>query len=297
MKPSTFSKTSYRQLATAVCATAVFLAFLNSNHRSSFASSGPEPAWRLIWSDEFKGPDGSAVDPAKWTTAIGGSGWGNHELEYYTKHPANASLSRSALVIRAIKENFTGADKVTREYTSARLTTKNKFSVTYGRIEARIKIPFGQGVWPAFWLLGSNIDSVPWPNCGEIDIMENIGREPTIIHGTLHGPGYLGAAGLSSDYSLPNGKRFADDFHVFAVEWEPNMIRFCCDGVCYKTRTPADLPPGKVWVFDHPFFILLNLAIGGDWPGSPDANTTFPQTMTVDYVRVYQRRDKQTSGE
>jgi beta-glucanase (GH16 family) len=138
-------------------------------------------------------------------------------------------------------------------------------------------------------MLGDNIDAVPWPTGGEIDIMENIGREPGIIHGTIHGPGYSGSNGPGSSYSLANHERFADSFHVFAVEWEPGVIRFYCDGALYKTRTPADLPAGTTWVYDHPFFILLNVAVGGSWPGNPDATTVWPQTMLVDYVRVYQR--------
>ena len=170
MSQSVFSGFSRRRSIGAACAvTVIFLTILNPHQRLlSSAAFDAAPPWRLIWSDEFKGPDGSGIDPAKWTAAVGGSGWGNHELEYYTNRPANASISGGALVIKAIKENYTGADKVTREYTSGRLTTKNKFSVTYGRIEARLKIPFGQGVWPAFWLLGSNIDSVRWPNCASI---------------------------------------------------------------------------------------------------------------------------------
>ncbi len=138
-------------------------------------------------------------------------------------------------------------------------------------------------------MLGNNIDSAGWPTCGEVDIMENIGKEPSIIHGTIHGPGYSGGNGLGSSYSLTNSQRFADSFHVFAVEWELNVVRFYCDGILYKTRTPADLPSGTTWVYDHPFFILLNVAVGGTWPGSPDTSTVFPQTMQVDYVRVYQR--------
>lgn len=243
----------------------------------------------MVWSDEFDGPDGSAVDQSKWTAEVGGSGWHNNELQYYTQRIENAYQSGGSLVIKAIKEKYTGSDKVTLKYTSARLITKNKFTATYGRFEARIKIPYGQGIWPAFWMLGKDIDSVSWPPCGEIDIMENIGKEPSVIHGTLHGPGYSGAKGLSSAYSLPGNPRFADSFHTFAVEWEPNVIRFYCDGILYKTITPADLPSGRKWVFNHPFFMLLNVAVGGHWPGNPDATTVFPQTMQVDYVRVYSR--------
>jgi beta-glucanase (GH16 family) len=246
-------------------------------------------AWRLVWKDEFDGPNGSAVDSSKWSFAIGGKGWGNNELETYTSRTANAHLEGGWLVIKALKETFTGPDKIARDYTSARLLTKNKFSQVYGRFEARIKIPYGQGIWPAFWLLGDNIDTAHWPNCGEIDIMENIGKEPSIVHGTFHGPGYSGGRGVSAAYTLPGGQKFADDFHTFAVEWEPNVMRFYVDGFLYKTRTPADLPAGTSWVFDHPFFIILNVAVGGGWPGNPDATTVFPQQMLVDYVRVSQR--------
>jgi beta-glucanase (GH16 family) len=245
--------------------------------------------WTLVWSDEFDGPRGSPVNSSKWSFDLGGNGWGNDELETYTSRTANSDVEGGLLVIRALKETFTGHDRMTRNYTSARLLTKNRFSQLYGRFEARIKIPFGQGIWPAFWMLGDNIDTAHWPNCGEIDIMENIGKEPSIVHGTLHGPGYSAGSGVSTAYTLPSGRKFSDDFHTFTVEWEPNVIRFYVDGILYKTRTPADLPAGTSWVFDHPFFIILNVAVGGGWPGNPDATTVFPQRMLVDYVRVYQR--------
>jgi beta-glucanase (GH16 family) len=267
-----------------------FIIFVQALWLESFNVKAADPAgWQLVWRDEFNGANNSRIDSAKWTTEIGGNGWGNQELEYYTNRIDNAYQSGGSLVIKVIRENYTGTDNVTRDYTSARLITKNKFAATYGRFEARIKIPYGQGLWPAFWLLGDNIDSTRWPTCGEIDIMENIGREPATIHGTIHGPGYSGDKGPSSSYSMPNKQRFADSFHTFALEWEPAVIRFYCDGVLYKTRTPADLPQGTTWVYDHPFFIILNVAIGGGWPGNPDATTVFPQTMLVDYVRVYQR--------
>lgn len=245
--------------------------------------------WTLVWSDEFDGPSGSAVNASKWSFDVGGNGWGNNELETYTDRAANSHLNDGRLVIRALKETFTGPDKIARPYTSARLITRNKFSQAFGRFEARIRIPYGQGVWPAFWLLGNDIDTTHWPNCGEIDIMENIGKEPSIVHGTFHGPGYSGGSGISAAYALPGGQKFSDDFHTFAVEWEPKVIRFYVDKSLYKTRTPSDLPAGTSWVFDHPFFILLNVAVGGGWPGNPDASTVFPQEMVVDYVRVYQR--------
>lgn len=244
--------------------------------------------WSLAWSDEFDGP-GVAVDSTKWSFDIGGNGWGNNELETYTSRTANSDLEGGSLVVKTLRETFTGPDNITRNYTSARLLTRNKFTQAYGRFEARIKIPYGQGIWPAFWMLGDNIDTAGWPNCGEIDIMENIGKEPSIVHGTFHGPGYSAANGVTAAFTLPNGRKFSDDFHTFAVEWEPNVMRFYVDGLLYKTRTPADLPPGTTWVFNHPFFIILNVAVGGGFPGNPDGTTVFPQTMQVDYVRVYQR--------
>lgn len=253
-------------------------------------SRSAERDWILVWTDEFNAPDGSPVDPGKWTFETGGNGFGNNELEYYTKRSKNAAIRGGNLVIRAFKEKYTGADGVTRQYTSARFKTQTKFSQEYGRFEARIKIPRGQGLWPAFWMLGNDIDSVGWPACGEIDIMENVGKEPTIIHGTIHGLGYSGAAGIEARYTLESGQAFADQFHIFAVEWEPKAIRFYVDDHLYVTRTPSDIPPVQKWAFDHPFFLLLNLAVGGDWSGPPDSNTKFPQTMLVDYVRVYRSR-------
>jgi beta-glucanase (GH16 family) len=247
-------------------------------------------AYALVWSDEFEGPSGALVDATKWAHDLGGGGWRNQELQTYTDRGRNASLTGDgSLVIQALRETFTGADAITREYTSARLKTQGRFEQAYGRFEARLKLPRGQGLWPAFWMLGADIGTVGWPRCGEIDIMENIGREPSIVHGTLHGPGYSGASGVSGAFTFPGGARVADDFHVFAVEWEPSAVRWFVDGQLYQTRTPADLPAGQRWVFDHPFFMILNVAVGGSWPGNPDATSVFPQTMLVDYVRVYQR--------
>ena len=255
----------------------------------STARASDPTVWSLTWHDEFEGLNGSPVDPAKWSFDIGGNGWGNNELQSYTNRSVNSHLEDGTLLIRVLKETYTGPDNITRNYTSARLLTRNKFTQAYGRFEARIKIPFGQGIWPAFWMLGDDIDTAGWPTCGEIDIMENIGREPAIVHGTLHGPGYSGGNGITAQYALPSSQKFSDDFHTFAVEWEPNVMRFYVDGLLYKTRTPADLPAGKTWVFNHPFFIILNVAVGGNFPGNPDATTVFPQLMKVDYVRVYQR--------
>ena len=176
------------------------------------------PAWSLVWSDEFAQADGSSPDAAKWVYDVGGGGWGNNELETYTNRTQNASLKDGTLIIQALKETYTGPDNIPRDYTSARLKTLGLAQWTYGRVEARMKLPGGQGLWPAFWMLGANIAQVDWPNCGEIDIMENIGREPSIVYGTLHGPSYSGGSGIGGSYTLPNHQRFADDFHVFAVE-------------------------------------------------------------------------------
>jgi beta-glucanase (GH16 family) len=277
-----------RKVTLAVVLPVVVVALLASSKLCSTASAAEPKGWTLVWSDEFDGSS-SSVDSTKWSFDIGGGGWGNDELQSYTSRSVNAELQNGALVLRVLKESFQGPDNITRNYTSARIRTSNKFSQAYGRFEARIKIPFGQGIWPAFWMLGNDHDVAGWPICGEIDIMENIGKEPSIIHGTLHGPGYSGAKGVTASYSLPASRKFSDDYHTFAVQWEENLIRFYVDDRLYITRTPADLPAGKAWVFNHPFFIILNVAVGGNFPGSPDATTVFPQLMKVDYVRVYQR--------
>ncbi|MGB8535859.1 MAG: glycoside hydrolase family 16 protein [Acidobacteriaceae bacterium] len=243
--------------------------------------------WKLVWKDEFDGPDGSMPDPGKWSIVRQGSGFGNQELEYYTDLPANSHIEGGMLVITARKENFKGADGIVRDYTSARLETAGRFQQKYGRFEARIKLPKGQGIWPAFWLLGDDFSAAGWPACGEIDIMENVGFEPGKIHGTLHGPGYSGSNALTAAYTLPDHEAMSDGFHLFAVEWEPETIRFYVDDDLFETQTADSVPGSKRWAFDHPFYILLNLAVGGAWPGNPDAATPFPATMLVDYVRVY----------
>lgn len=247
---------------------------------------------QLAWSDEFDGPAGTAPDSSKWGYDLGIgpqlNGWGNNELQTYTNRAVNVSLDGEGhLVIKAIRENFTGADGFARAYTSARLITKGKFEPTYGRIEARIKVPFGQGLWPAFWMLGANHPAVVWPNCGEIDVMEIIGHQTEKVHSTLHGPGFSGGDGLSDSFTLPDGKQFTDDFHTFEVEWNPRDISFYVDGLHYHTRKSPEFTGNRQWVFDHPFYLLLNVAVGGNWPGNPDATTVFPQTMMVDYVRYY----------
>jgi beta-glucanase (GH16 family) len=250
----------------------------------------PTSGFTLIWSAEFSSANGSAIDSTKWTYDLGGGGWGNQELQSYTSRPQNVQIQKGNLVITALPENYTGTDGIARNYTSARLKSQNLFAQAYGRFEARIKIPSGQGLWPAFWMLGNDITQNGWPKCGEIDIMENIGREPGTIHGSLHGPSSVAhTSDSTSPVSLPAGQNYSDNFHVYAVEWEPGTVRFYVDSNNYATFTQAQWPAGGQWVFDHPFFILLNVAVGGSWPGSPDATTQFPQQMLVDYVRVYSK--------
>jgi beta-glucanase (GH16 family) len=239
-----------------------------------------------VWSDEFDGPAGAAPDAAKWTYDLGSNGWGNQELENYTDKRDNSYLDGSGNLVIESREAAPG------QYTSARLKTATKFTVEYGKIEARMKLPAGQGIWPAFWMLGANISDAGWPKCGEIDIMRNIGREPSITHGTVQGPGYSGANGIGQSYSLPDGQRFAGDYHLFTVEWSASSIQFFVDGDPYHSVTPASIPQGAAWAFNHPFFLLLNVAVGGSWPGNPDATSSFPQKMLVDYVRVYQRQQR-----
>jgi beta-glucanase (GH16 family) len=235
--------------------------------------------WALVWHDEFEGPE---INADVWTHEIGGHGWGNGENQYYTDDPDNAFIEDGMLVIQALERNYLG-----KPFTSARLTTQGKLTQQYGRIEARIQIPTGKGIWPAFWMLGENYDTVGWPRSGEIDIMENIGSEPWVVHGTLHGPGYSGGSGVGAAYRLPDRSPFHANFHVYAVEWEPEEIRWYVDDALYSTITPARLPGD--WVYDQPFFIILNVAVGGRWPGYPDTTTEFPQRMLVDYVRIYER--------
>ncbi|GHH65102.1 endo-1,3-beta-glucanase [Kitasatospora indigofera] len=258
----------------------------------STSGSGAAPADAAVlaqtWNDDFDGAAGAAADPARWTQETGGSGYGNHELQYYTGGTGNAALDgQGHLVITARKNTDPGLScwYGQCQYTSARLNTARTFTQAYGHFESRIKVPRGQGVWPAFWMLGNDLGTVGWPTSGEIDVMENVGAEPGTVHGTVHGPGYSGGGGIGAGYTLPNGQAFADDFHVFAVDWSPAAITWSVDGHAYQTRTPADVG-GNRWVFDHPFFVILNLAVGGDWPGSPNGATAFPQTMTVDYVHT-----------
>ena len=253
--------------------------------------------WKMVWNDEFAGPAGSAPNPAKWKFESGNhDGWGNHEKEFYCapgvsgqigcdlEHPNLKLDGHGNLVIEARKDPSDGT------WTSGRMSTRDSFTQAYGRFEARIKLPKGQGLWPAFWLLGANSKTAGWPACGEIDIMENVGNEPSTVHGSMHGPGYSGERPLTGSYVLPGGRIFAEDFHVFAVEWEPEVVRFYVDDVLYETQTPKNLPTGTKWVYDHPFFMILNFAVGGNWPKDPDETTPSSAVMLVDYVRAFVRK-------
>jgi beta-glucanase (GH16 family) len=235
---------------------------------------------KLVWQDEFN-VDG-APNNTLWSYDIGtgNNGWGNNELQYYTNRPENIVVENGMLKITAKRELYMGSG-----YTSAKIVTKGIFEKKYGRFEARIKLPWGKGLWPAFWMLGSNIDQVGWPQCGEIDIMEYLGNRPTSVFGTLHGPGYSGGASVSKSYTLANN-RFDNDFHVFGIEWGENYINYYVDDVLYNQIKPEDVP-GE-WVFNNSFYMILNMAVGGNLPGSPNQDTVFPQVMLVDYIRVYQ---------
>ena len=245
---------------------------------TGYAGATSYPGMTLAWSDEFTA---NYINSNNWSYDTGGSGWGNNELEYYTNSNKNAYTTGGYLVIEARKETMG-----TNNYTSARMISKDKKTFTYGRIDFRAKLPKGQGIWPALWMLGNNIGTTPWPACGEIDIMELLGHEPQKTYGTIH----WGAAGgasthIGGNYSL-SSLTFNDKFHLFSLKWEADKMTFLIDDVVYftanKSQVNGDYP------FDKPFFFIMNLAVGGNWPGNPDATTVFPQRMIVDYVRVFQ---------
>jgi beta-glucanase (GH16 family) len=239
--------------------------------------------WELVWSDEFDGAAGSG--PADhWVPDVGGDGWGNDQLEYNTDRTDNAFLDGSGnLVIRAQPEEYEG-----NAYTSARLTTKGTVTVGRSRVEARIKVPEGQGIWPAFWLLGADIDDVGWPTCGEIDILETKGDDTQTVITTVHGPGYSGGEGVGTSTVLADTSA-SDDFHVYAVDIDDGHLVWWVDDRRVHTVRIGDLPGGTAWAFDNDFFIILNVAVGGNFLDPPDDSTPFPADLVVDYVRVYER--------
>ncbi|ONK15004.1 Beta-glucanase precursor [Streptomyces sp. MP131-18] len=255
----------------------------------------PSDPPELVWSDEFDGPAGATPDPAKWSADPGNGR--NNELQMYTDNENTTMDGNGSLVIESRREETPGSacppdplsGSTTCQYTSGRINTYGKFDFTYGRVEARIQVASTRGMWPAFWMLGSDFYSEgrPWPYTGEIDIMEHVGHEPNTVHSTLHAPAYNGAGGHGNSYELPEPA--SADFHVYAVEWDSQGMVFTVDDQVVHTVDRAELERTVgPWVFDHDFFIILNTAVGGDWPGPPDGSTVFPQQMRVDYVRVYQ---------
>jgi beta-glucanase (GH16 family) len=248
------------------------------------AAPSPSASLVLVAADEFDGVAGASPDPAFWSFELGGGGFGNKELEWNTRE--NAALDgQGHLVITARREDHEG-----RAYTSARLTTRARRELSYGRVEARMTLPRGQGLWPAFWLLGASVDQVGWPACGEVDVMESRGAQPDLVYGSLHGPGY--SAGDALSFGAPAGSGLADGMHVYAAEWDPDEIRWSLDGVVYGRARATRLRRDQPWVLDgRAFFVMLDLAVGGTYGGPPDATTPFPQALVVDHVRLYQRQE------
>lgn len=252
----------------------------------------PERDGKLVWSEEFDGPE---VDRDLWTFergnghAAGIPGWGNDELQFYTADQENATIENGKLIITARKQ--TRSDSTgTYHYTSARLHTKNGFTFTHGRVEIRARLPEGQGIWPAIWMLGADIDQVGWPRSGEIDIIELVGDRPDTVHGTLHSPNTAGR-GVGGSFSLDDGTRFSQNFHIFEMEWRPDRLTWSVNNHPYFSVEKSKLTSvwgEEEWVFDKPFFFVVNVAVGGRWPGAPDSSTSFPQRLEVDYIRVYE---------
>ncbi len=245
-----------------------------------------EPTWRLTWSDEFDAPAGAPADATKWNHELGGHGWGNQELQFYTERPENiAHDGMGRLAITARREDYLGA-----AFTSARITTRGKLEQRYGRFEARLKLPTGKGMWPAFWMLGNDIGrSARWPDCGEIDVMESRGATPWRVTGALHGPGFSGGNALIGGFETADRADLTADFHIYGVTWTPDEIQISIDGHAFHSVRRTRLPASGRWVYDHPFFLLLNVAVGGNFGGPPSEGTSFPQTLLADWVRVYQQ--------
>ncbi|MBK9647442.1 MAG: glycoside hydrolase family 16 protein [Deltaproteobacteria bacterium] len=243
-----------------------------------------EGQWVVIWADEFRGASGEPPDPSRWTYDVGGDGWGNGQLEYNTDRVENAAQNGDGVLeIVARKEDYEG-----NAYTSARIKTDGLFEHGYGRFEARIRVPEGKGLWPAFWMLGAEFNDIGWPWCGEVDVLEMKGEAPETIYGTIHGPGYSGSGGISGGLTLDDGA-FSDGYHNYAVEIDEGHIAWLVDDVVYQRITAADLPADATWVNDDPFFLILNLAVGGNYVAAPDETTELPATMKVDWVRVSER--------
>ncbi|MBK6485631.1 MAG: glycoside hydrolase family 16 protein [Gemmatimonadetes bacterium] len=255
------------------------------------------PLWALTWSDEFDGPAGGAVSALHWNAEIGDGcdagncGWGNEEKQRYTSGTENAALTGSGMLAITARRDPDGPRCYYGpcRYTSAKLTTRGKVTPRFGRVEARIRIPTGQGLWPAFWMLGAGFPATKWPDCGELDIMEHHGSKPGNVSSAMHGPGYSGNAALVHEHTPP-GADFTRDFHRYAVEWDSAQVRFSVDDVVHFIVRRGEVAAPKVWAFDHPFYIILNLAVGGTFDGDPASDAVLPATMLVDYVRVYERQ-------
>ena len=254
----------------------------------------PAATWTLIWSDEFEGAAGTRVDAAKWThdlgdgCASGNCGWGNTEKEYYTDAPENVSLDGDGhlrTVARQAPAGLTCYYGACR-YTSGKITTRGKMSAALGRVEARIRLPVGQGLWPAFWMLGSGFPTVSWPACGELDIMEFKGSTPGAMSSAVHGPGYSGNTPFAHVHSVPGGN-FSSDFHTYGVEWDAEAVRFSVDGTQHYSVAREDLLQRGNSILGQPYFVILNLAVGGHFDGDPQSDAILPATMLVDWVRVY----------
>jgi beta-glucanase (GH16 family) len=283
-----------RQRAWVACIALLACTSASSAPRPDTTSS-PTRELKQVWADEFDGPAGGRIDSTKWHYDLGDGcqsgncGWGNQEKEWYTSASESVSLNGQGqlqIVARPAAAGLTCYYGACR-YTSAKITTRGMLDVAPGRVEARIKLPAGQGLWPAFWLLGTDIGAVGWPQCGELDIMENHGSNMTATSSAMHGPGYSGNTPFVHSYQLA-GASFADDFHTFAVEWDSTRVAFFVDGKQHYVIPRADVQSHGNWVFDHPFFIILNLAVGGTFDGDPRSDAILPATMLVDYVRVYQ---------
>ena len=245
---------------------------------SGYVTPTTYPGYSLVWAEEF---DGAALNSANWNYETGATGWGNNELQFYRNDPGNVRVENGRMIITARKEQFGGA-----EYTSARVTTKGKKEFQYGRIDIRAKLPKGQGIWPALWMLGANIGQVGWPACGETDIMELIGHQPNKVHGTAHWGAAPPSTYRTGTYTLTQGD-FSQEYHVFSLIWVENSMQFLVDDQLYHTVNVGHVSPAT-YRHTAPFFFIANVAVGGNWPGSPDASTVFPQSMYVDYIRVFQ---------
>lgn len=240
------------------------------------------PAGAGAWTESFAGPAGTRPDPQSWRHDVGATGWGNGELQRYTASTANARLDGRGhleLVARRVRP---GARR--GSFTSARLTTRGRFAFRYGTVEMRARLPRGKGLWPAFWMLGDTFPATPWPDCGEIDVMESLGNDPFRAYGTVHGPGSLAEEGVGG--KIRTRKALSAGFHRFGARWSPGAVTFTLDGRRYATVERSSYPAGQLWALDRPMYLIVNLAVGGQWPGAPSARTAFPARMAIDWIRV-----------